>query len=80
MFFTASPLLGAIQAYVPFGTAMLMPVVIKECPPDGISFSCMLYKSQPAASSDPLVGHLTSLHNLLIHSFFSSSVLIPLNS
>jgi hypothetical protein len=80
MFFTASPLLGAIRAYVPWGTAMLIPVDNKECPPDGISFSCVPYKSQPAASSDPLVGHLASLHNLLIYSFFSSSVLIPLNS
>jgi hypothetical protein len=64
---------------VPCGTAMLIPVDNKECPLDSISFSSMLYKSQPAASSDPFVGHFASLHNLLIHGF-SSSDLIPLNS
>jgi hypothetical protein len=65
---------------MPFGMAMLIPVDNKECPPDGISFSCVLYKSHPAALSDPFVGHLASLHSLLIHSFFSSSVFIPLNN
>jgi hypothetical protein len=64
---------------VPCGTTILIPVDNKECSLDGISFSSVLYKSQPAASSDPCVGHFASLHNLLIYSF-SSSVFIPLNS
>ena len=57
-FLTASPLLGAILAYVPLGMLILRPVLIHAFPLAGTTLSSALLTSYPAANSEPRHGRV----------------------
>mmetsp|Transcript_16654 Transcript_16654/g.28193 ORF Transcript_16654/g.28193 Transcript_16654/m.28193 type:complete len:203 (+) Transcript_16654:2204-2812(+) len=71
-FFTASPLRGAMRAYVFSGMAMAMSVFTIALPPLGITRSYALLRSKPAANSEPRVGvraRLVSFLTIITSSF-----------
>lgn len=59
-----------ILAYVPFGQAMDNPVLINFFPLEGIMHSSTLYRSYPAAPTDPFFGMMA-----FSMSFLTSSIL-----